>query len=363
MLRRVNRTMRRTYLLLAALLLVLAGCRPSGVRELTLPAVLETPVSPRPGSFCLAAGPTAPYLTYIDRDSRALVLSAVDGSSPAAYLDRITDLPEQDPLSGIHLLFAAGDELHLLYLDRQSEESLLLKHVRKAMESGTAWIDVLPGSGKPIAAFPTSGGLDVFLEQDQEMWREGPRAGLVRSPFRSEGASSRFAAHGFQGFTVYDAATHQLLLFLLQGQEVETLEVARFGQAQDSAVDPEGRLQILAYDPRSYRIVLHQTADPASGFEVRPVTLSRGTSSLALVHLPGGPGFLFNEVSARRRPRHQVCLLHFWPEEGYVKTVLYRSERPTTALRACLQRDALFVALLEDNLRVLRVEYDALRKR
>jgi len=278
-------------------------------------------------------------------------------------LDRITDLPEQDPLSGVHLLFAAGEELHLLYLDRQSEESLLIKHVRKGVESGTVWIDVLPGSGKPIAAFLAAGGLDVFLERDQQMWREGPRSGLVRTPFRSEGAASRFAADGFQGFTVYDGATHRLLLFLLHGQEVETLEVARFGQAQDSAVDPEGRLQILAYDPRSYRIVLHQTADPASGFDIRPVTLSRGTSSLALVHLPGGPGFLFDEVSARRRPRYQVCLLHFWPEQGYVKTVLYRSERPITALRACLQRDALFVALLEDDLRVLRVEYDALRKR
>jgi hypothetical protein len=355
--------MKSTFLLPAAFLLALAGCRSSGIRELTLPVVLETPVSPRPGSFSLAAGPTAPYLAYVDRDSRALVLTTADGSSPSAYLDRITDLPEQDPLSGVHLLFAAGQDLHLLYLDRQSEESLLIKHVRKATESGTAWIDLLPGGGKPIAAFLTAGGLDVFLERDQALWREGPGAGLVRNPFRSEGSSSRFAADGFQGFTVFDSATHRLLLFLLQGQQVETLEVARFGQAQDSAVDPEGRLQILAYDPRSYRIVLYQTADPASGFEIRPVTLSRGTSSLALVHLPGGPGFLFNEVSARRRPRYQVCLLHFQSEQGYVKTVLYRSERPITALRTCLHRDALFVALLEDSLRVLRLELDVLGKR
>jgi hypothetical protein len=322
--------------------------------------VLETPASPGPGFF-LVGGPSTPYLTFVEPQSRALVLAPVDGSAPAAYLDRITDLPEQDPLSGAHLLFAAGEELHLLYLDR--EESVLLKHVRRQLESGTTWIDVLPGSGKPIAAFLAPAGLDIFLEKDRRLWRQGPQAGLVRTPFSTEGPASMFASGGFQGFTAFDGATHRLLLFLLQERQVETLEVARFGQAQDSAVDPEGRLQILAYDPRTYRIVLYQSADPASGFEIRPVTLSRGTSSLALVHLPGGSGFLFNEVSARGRPRQQVNLLHFQPAEGYVKTVLYRSERPITALRACAQPDALYVGVFEENLKVLLVEYDALRKR
>jgi hypothetical protein len=84
---------------------------------------------------------------------------------------------------------------------------------------------------------------------------------------------------------------------------------------------------------------------------------------LALVRLPGGPGFLFNEISARGQPRYQVSLLHFLPAQGYLKTVLYRSERPTAALRAAPEREALYVALLDENLRVLRVEYDALRKR
>ncbi len=354
--------MKGQYLLPAALLLALAGCRSAGIQELDCPVVLETPVSPVPG-FSLVGGATAPFLAYVDRDSRALVLAAVDGSSPPAYLDRITDLPEQDLLSGAHLLFAAEDDLHLLYLDRQSEESLVLKHVRKSMKSGNTWIDVLPGSGKPVAAFTTAGGLDVFLERDQALYREGPQAGLVRTPFSSETPACRFTADGFQGFTIYDTAARRLLLFLLRGQELESLEVARFGQAQDSAVDAEGRLQILAYDPRSFRILLYQSADPASGFEIQPVTLSRGTSSLALVRLPGGPGFLFNEISARGQPRYQVSLLHFLPAQGYLKTVLYRSERPIAALRAVPEREALYVALLEENLRVLRVEYDALRKR
>ncbi len=349
--------MKSVFLPSAAVLLALAACRQPLVRELAAPTVLEAPFPSRPG-IGLVGGPTTPYLTYVDRDTRALVLAAVDGSTPPAYLDRISDLPEQDPLSGAHLLFAAGEELHLLYLDQ--EESLLLKHVRKGLQSGTTWIDVLPANGKPLAAFPTPAGLDLFLERDQELLREGPLPGRVRAPFRSQGAPSRFAAGKFQGFTVYDEVTRRLLLFLLRGQGVESREVARFGQVQDSAVDPEGRLEILAYDPRSSRILLHRTADPASGFQVQPVTLSRGTTSLALVQLPSGPGFLYDELSTRG-PRHQVSLLHFQPETGYVKTVLHRCPGPISALRASPQPDALFVAVLEDSLKVLRVEYAELR--
>jgi hypothetical protein len=354
--------MKAEYLLPAALLAVLAGCRPAGVRELDCPVVLQAPVSPLPGYFCL--DPAAPFLSYVDRDSRSLVLAAVDGSSPPAYLDRITDLPEQDPLApiaGAHLLFAAGDELHLLYLDRQSEESLVLKYVRRSLSAGTTWLDLLPGSGRPLAAFPSAEGLEVFLERDQTLLREGPRPQTVRTPFRSEGQAHLFAAEGLRGFTVYDGQAHRLLLFLLRGREVESLEVARFGQAQDSAVDEQGRLQILTYDPRSFRILLYRTEDPASGFQVQPVTLSRGTTSVALVRLPGGQGFLFNEISARQHSRYQVSLLSFLPAEGYQKTVLYRSDHPVIALRAVPAGEALYVALLQENLRVLRVDYGALR--
>jgi hypothetical protein len=350
--------MKRALLLPMAALLALAACRPAVEGELVLPPVLETPVVPGPG-FSLVGGPATPFLSFVEPESRALVLTPVGGSAPSAFLDRITDLPEQDPLSGAHVLFAADEELHLLYLDR--EEGLLLKSVRKRMDSGTSWIDVLPTSGRPLAGFLSAGGLDYFLEQDDALWREGSQTALVRAPFRSEGSARSFDSGGFQGFTVYDAAAHRLMLFLLRGQEVQALEVARFGLAQDSAVDPEGRLQVLAYDPRSCRIILFRTSDPASGFQAQPVTLSRGTSSLALVRLPAGPGFLFDEVSARGPTRFQVCLLHFRPEAGYAKTVLYRCQRPVVALRACAQPDALFVALLGERLRVLRVDYGALR--
>jgi hypothetical protein len=356
----IQRMTRSICLLPAVLLAALAGCNHSGLQELAPAPVLQTPASAGPGSF-LVATPKTPYLSYVEPESRALVLAPVDGSVPPAYLDRITDLPEQDPLSGAHLLFAESGNLHLLYLDR--EEGLLLKHVRRELETGISWIDVLPGSGKPVAAFSGPGGLEVFLEEDGRLWRQGPQAGLVRAPFSSAAPASRFLSSGLRGFTVFDTATHRLLLFLLQDQEVKTLEVARFGQAQDSAVDSQGRLQVLAYDPHSSRLLLYQSAAPASGFEARPVTLSRGTSSVALVALPGGTGFLFDELSSRERPPYRVCLLHFLPERGYVKALLYRSERPLASLRACAQDDALYVALLGDDLRVLRVEYDSLRRR
>jgi hypothetical protein len=347
-----------------ACLIALAACRPPAVQELSAPVVLETPVSALPEPYSLVGGPTTAYLAYNDRDTRALVLAALDGTTPPAYLDRVTDLPEQDPLAGTHLLFADGGELHLLYLDRQSEDSLLLKYMKKGAEAQTPWIDVLPAAGKPVAAFAAAdGSLDLFVEKDQALHRYDPQEKLVRAPFHSEGRAARLAAEGFQGFTVFDSAAHRLLLFRLRGQEVEQLEVARFGKAHDSAAAPEGRIQILAYDPRSYRILLFETADPASGFRVRPVTLSRGTTSVALLRLPGGPGFLFDELSTQRRRRWQISLLHPSQENGYLKTVLYRSERPVAALQAVAARNAFFVAFLEENLRVIRVDYSALRQR
>jgi hypothetical protein len=349
--------MKSVILCPAALLLALAACRPPAVRELAAPTVLEAPFPARPG-FGLVGSPATPYLSWVDRDTRALVLAAVDGSTPPAYLERISDLPEQDPLSGAHLLFAEGQDLHLLYLDQ--EESLLLKHVRRGLVSGNSWIEVLPGRGRPVAAFAAAEGLDCFLEAHQKLWRLGPRAALVRAPFRLEGVSSRFVSEGLRGFTAYDAESRRLLLFLLRETEVETREVALYGQVQDSAVDPEGRLQILAWDPRSSRILLHRTADPSSGFQVQPVTPSRATGALALVQLPAGLGFLFAELSARQSGHH-LSLLHFEARSGYVKTVLCRFPGPISGLRASVQPDALYVAVLADSLKVLRVDYGRLR--
>lgn len=346
--------------------IVLAGCRPAAVRELAAPTVLEAPAPALPGAFSLSGDPAAPYLFYLDRESRALVLTAADGSSPRAYLDRITDLPEQDPLLGAHLLFADGDDIHLLYLDRQSEDSRLLKHFKRSGKSGTSWIDVLPASGKPLAAFLSgNGSLDLFVERDQALFRESPQRDSepVRSPFSSAGRVSRIAAEGFQGFTVFDALSHRLLLFRIRGNGIEQLAIARFGEAHDSLLAPDGRLQAVVYDPRSFRILLYSTEDPASGFDIQPVTLSRGTSSLALVRLPDGLGFLYNETAARSQRRYLISLLHPWSGDRYQKTVLYRSARPIASLHAAQARDVLYVAFLEDNLRVLRVEFNALNRK
>jgi len=326
--------------------------------------VLRATVSPL-SDFSLISTQGRPWLVYVARDTRALVLAAPQSASAPAYLDRITDLPEQEPLSGAHLAFAAGEDLHLLYLDRQSEDSLLLKHVRRSSGAQTAWLELPPGSGRPLAAFLREPGMEVFFERDGGLYREGAREGpavLVRAPFRSQGRACRFAAGGLEGFTVFDEVTHRLLLFLLRGAQVLDVEVARFGQVQDSGVDPAGRLEILAYDPRSFRILLYRSQDPTAGFEVQPVTLSRGTTSLSLLHLPAGPAFLFNELSPRDRSSHQLALLAFSPQSGYRKTVLHRSQQPIAAVRGLAGQTALFAALLEEELLVLRVDYGSLRQ-
>jgi hypothetical protein len=350
-----------------ALASALAGCGRGPVQELSPLEVLQAPVLPPPGSFSLAACPSGAWLVYADPETRALVLADLQGAVKPAYLDRVTDLLEQDPLLGAHLLFAEGDNLHLLYLDRQSEESMLLKYVRKT-GSEAAVIDVLPVVGRPVAAFVLAGGaLDLFLERDQGLYREGPLGSTVPLllPFRPAGPASRIASGETRGFTVFDSGSRRLLLFLEGGTGVRSYTVARFGEAQDSLLTRGGRIQTAAYDPHTSHLVLFESSDPDRGFSVQPVTLSRDTDSLALIDFDGRPGFLFNETAPRGERRHLISLLY--PSGGsgtaYEKAVLHRSSRPASGLRAVRYGSSVYVAFFEETLRVLRVDLAALGRR
>ena len=346
-------------------LLALASCRNASVQELSPPEILQAPALPQPGLFSLAAGVRAPFLVHVDPETRALVLTELETDSRPAYLDRVTDLPEQDSMLGAHLLFAEGDSLHLLYLDRQSEDSRLLKYVRKT-GADAAVIDVLPVTGKPIAAFPLEGGeLDLFLERDQALYREGPLGSgePLQAPFRAAGPSARIDSGGTRGFTVFDADSRRLLLFLEAAGQAYT--IARFGEAQDCMLGPEGRIQAAAYDPHTSRLLLFETSDPRDGFSVRPVTLCRDTSALALVDFGGSPGFLFNETSPRGERRHLISLLYPAGGSGtaYAKAVLHRSARPASGLRAVRCGQYFYVAFFDEAVRVLRVDFAALERK
>ena len=358
----LNRACLRYLPLLA---LALAGCGHVSVLELSPPEVLQAPALAQPAWFSLSAGTQAPCLAYVDPQTSALVLADLEGAARPAYVDRVTDLPEQDPLLGAHLLFADGGFLHLLYLDRQSEDSRLLKHLTRPAEQASL-IDVLPVTGKPVAAFVLAdGALDLFLERDGALYREGPlgSGALVQAPFEAAGPASRIVGQNTRGFTVYDSSSRRLLLFLDGAGQAYT--IARFGEAQDCLLAADGRLQAAAYDPRTSRLVLFETANPGDGFSVQPVTLSRDTTALAVVDFGGRPGFLFNETAPRGDRRHLVSLLY--PSAGagapYAKAILHRSTRPASGLRAVQRWRYLYVAFFEEEVRVLRVDVAQLEGR
>jgi len=291
------------------------------------------------------------------------VLSAVDPSGVPEYLDRITDLPENDSLLGSHLLLGGEGFLHLLYLDSRSEEMRLLKYVKKDPRSGTSWIDVLPESGKPVAAWPAEGGgIEIFLERDGALYRlrypGSAPARQVKAPFSTGGPASFLSS--LRGFTVFDRASQRLLLLYDRAGETAEAEVARFGEAHPACLAADGTLQVLAYDPRSLRLVLFESRDPQEGFRERPVTLARGTTCLALARCGERPLFLFNETEVGRRTRHVLSLLAPAGRSGYRKYLLHEGDAPVTGLRTAPSASGLYVAFQEDALRVAELDFSAL---
>jgi len=137
---------------------------------------------------------------------------------------------------------------------------------------------------------------------------------------------------------------------------VGTTAIARFGQVHSSGFAADGTVQVLAYDPRSLRIVLFAAQEPSAGFRSQPVTLSRGTSSLALVNFAGRTAFLFNELEASAAKPYLISVLVPVRQGGYRKFTLHRSATPLGSFRTAQTADSLYVAFQEGTLRVLRLE-------
>lgn len=354
----------RINLLLPLSVLLCSSCRPGAAPELSPRTVLAVPAALLADSFSLAVASGVPYVAYTDRESLALVLTAAEPAAGTDYLDRITSIPENDSLLGSQIMLG-GSQLHLFYLDRRSEEAPLLKYVRKDPATGNSWLDVLPAPGKPVAALlGDRGEFELFLEMDQGLyWQRYPSSAppsLLAAPFASGGPAAVLGSQadpaGFRGFTVFDLLSQRLLLFRQQGAEVVATTIARFGRVHGSIFAADGTVQVLAYDPRSLRIVLFQAEAPTADFRSQPVTLSRGTSSLALVNFAGRTAFLFNELEASEAGPYLISVLVPVRQGGYRKLTLHRSANPLGSFRTAQTADSLYVAFQEGTLRVLRLE-------
>jgi len=175
----------------------------------------------------------------------------------------------------------------------------------------------------------------------------------------------------YWAFSAYDGRSKRLY-FIHPGQDTLTIEaVYTSGEVHYSTIIDD-RLYILLYEAATSTIALldralnpDQTADQRS-FEVQPVTLCEGTSSLFLTTYYGRHLFLFNErvVDQREENSYQLSLLY--PEAAggeYEKLALVKGDANIQGFTALKAGDTLYVLYLrEDTLTLLAVSLEKLAR-
>jgi hypothetical protein len=370
------------------LCLLLASCF-SGSKEKKLETheieVSDQAVGP---NFSLHVEDARLYMIYPSLDALSLNLVSAqifpESLQPTLeetkYLDRISYSPDIGEDFGRHLFLVSDSFHHVLYVDRESQDSAVLKWLSKTDADESWWIDAFPGLTEPLAAVPEQGGnlLVVFSKgRTLSLYRleaEGQPTPLASTPLPSSAlhpvGKTWVVRQGSEwAFSVYD--DHSKRLYLVHpSQEALRIEPVYTSGEVHYATMLDGRLYILVFDPTESTITMlerawiwHQDADRRS-FEVSPVTLCEGTTSVFMTNYQGEHLFLFNERTAQPKEeiRYQLSLLY--PESAggkYAKTALVEGKAYIQGFRALKVEDILYVLYMEtDRLVLLSVSLNAL---
>ncbi len=361
---------------LVLLTLGMLQCSRSNDLDQPEPAAFDTRLMPAVQSFSLARAGSNLELVFADRSSLALVLAELlilPSADPpfsmgsVTFLDRISDMPGEDPLFGTHLFFTAGEDRHLLYLDRAADERMLLKHIHWAQNGGNATIEALPFYGRPLAALPGDDGqLELYFESGHLLCRQllepGAAAESLGISISTAGTVSMLANERFQGFTVFDQLSQSLVLFRKNGRSLDRTVIAHFGAVHFSALSDDGTVSILAYDQQKKRIVLFQDDRSGTSFNAYPVTLANEVLCLGMFSYEGMTFFLCSErfESLSRSASFQLSLLiprsAALKKLSYRRQVLHSGSSPIPCFRTVTGADELYVALQQGSVRFLRLD-------
>jgi hypothetical protein len=342
---------------------------------------------------------------YSDQETAGLYEVEIPASdhfptaAPAAKLiDRIDMAPPLASTFGEHAVIAHGDTVTVMYLARATEDRLILK-VASHDQGAAGWtLDSLEPAGHPVAILPAgSDHLDLFWAAGPLLRVTYPGTGSVDSladPFIPADRAGTFGpglyggyapdtgtghAPGQRGVTVYDSVSHALLLFRWNGFSYDKSQIDGAGPVHSSLLLSDGRLAVLSWDPSTRRLeMLIQGQNPSRTSRVL-VTVSEGTSTVAL--LPsvfaadqtsndGSPvaraddridKFLYLYDEARSagggRLRHELSLLapgSGWGLRGYHKYVLQAGEDPIESFSALEDSGWLYVLVHQGDLKVLK---------
>jgi hypothetical protein len=372
----------RNSALLLLMALGLFSCSQNANLKPSQESLFDTRLNPATQCFSLAKTENGLDLVFADRGSLALVSARIliDSSSDqpfalgaTTYLDRVSDMPGNDPLFGSHVYYSDGPQRYLLYLDRKSDERELLKLISWGPEGGKATIDVLPFTGRPVAILRGDDGvLEVYFEEGHRLRRQSLQPAAVeetlRGSFSPAGTVSILESDRVHGFTAFDYLSHRLILFRRSGRSIDQTVIAHFGVVHFSTFAADGTVMCLAYDQQQSHIVLFQQDQAGPGFHVQPVAPARDVRCLGMLVYRGLDFFLFSEQTDPRSGGASYRLSMLVPQPGarnpgYRRVILRQDSSPVTCFRTVMSADSLYVAWLQGSVQFLRLDLkDYLRK-
>ena len=288
------------------------------------------------------------------------------------YLDRISYTPEIDINFGRHLFLAGGSTRHILYTDLESEGNLVLKWLSRTDDDDAWRIDSLPGLRYPLigrlgkggeiqAVVAEDGALSLYiLNQDRDLKRISTTV-FPSGDFVAQGDISVVQQDDFWAFTAYDGSSNRLYWVHVKDNEIAAQAVYTAGMTHYSTIG-NGRLLILIFEPLESTITLLETeliGDSAleqKSFDVIPVTLCEGTTSVFLASYEDRRFFLFNEQTADQEDKRSYQLSLLYPAakgSQYRKVPLVTGDVGIERFRALQVGDCLYVLYLQDELRLL----------
>ncbi len=280
------------------------------------------------------------------------------------YLDRISYSPDIGESFGRHLFLADDRFLNVLYVDQEIQENSVLKWLRKTGTEETWWIDAFPGMNEPLAAVPEQeGNLQVVVPEGNSLALYRLRPGgqplqlastvLPSGPLQPVGRTWVVRQRDAWACSVYDNRSKRLYL-IHPGADSLGIEAVYAAAEVHYSTILDDRLNVLLFDPAESTITLLERGSiwdreaDRRAFEVLPVTLCEGTSSVFLTDYNGQHLFLFNErvIDQRQTNGYQLSMLYPEPGGEYEKLALVEGDTNIQGFTALADADTLYVLYL-----------------
>jgi hypothetical protein len=351
----------------ALLLALLAGCTGRGFVDLH-PETLSFAPEAAGGAVSLVRIGGELLGVFSDRSTASLdsVQVPIGEHLPTqAEVDVVDVVDFAPPLSaafGRHVLTSRGDTAALLYEDRASADTTVLKLATRGAGASQWTVDVMDPAGEPLSVVPNpDGGFDAFWAQGSLFWwRPSGVTAEVMPGFKPSGAPHTF---GPGGFTAYNADDNSLYVVERIGGIFRARSFPVAGPVQSSLESPDGTLSVLSWDGSTRRLLLFEDAHDGRAPVTTTVTISDDTHVVAL--LPGHSGgpqlFLFDETNPSGGLRaHRVSLVApaaalGQPGNRYLKSVLFEGTQAVEGLDAVETPGALYVLVQSAGMTLVRV--------